>query len=132
MTNPYAPPQAVVQDIGDPLGSTALADRGPRLGATILDSFIFMVMVYGPVMFGAVLGAVAAGPRAAQRDGGFNVVVGAGVGAAIIGLIVWVWLTIKYVKANGQSIGKKILRIKVTRTDGSPVSLGRVSGCAMS
>ena len=29
------------------------------------------------------------------------------------------WLTIKYVKENGQSIGKKILGIKVIRTDGS-------------
>ena len=29
-------------------------------------------------------------------------------------------------KANGQSIGKKLLGIKVVRTDGSPASLGRL------
>jgi uncharacterized RDD family membrane protein YckC len=39
---------------------------------------------------------------------------------------VWAWLTIRYVLANGQSIGKRITGIKITRTDGSRASLGRI------
>ena len=40
--------------------------------------------------------------------------------------IAWCWLTVKYVKENGQTIAKRIVGIKVIRTDGSPVSLGRI------
>ena len=36
-----------------------------------------------------------------------------------IGLGAWCWLTILYVKRNGQSIAKKLLGIKVVRSDGS-------------
>ena len=38
----------------------------------------------------------------------------------------WIWLTVRYVLRNGQSIAKKITRIKVVRRDGSPVNLGRI------
>ena len=51
-----------------------------------------------------------------------------GVLLMIIGFAVWCWLTIARMRANGQSIAKKILGIKVVRTDGSPVSLGRLIG----
>jgi uncharacterized RDD family membrane protein YckC len=35
-------------------------------------------------------------------------------------------LTILFVSRNGQSIGKKLLGIKVVRSDGSKASLGRI------
>lgn len=45
MTNPYAPPQAIVQDIVDPTAGIQLADRGTRFGAALLDGLLFGVMV---------------------------------------------------------------------------------------
>jgi uncharacterized RDD family membrane protein YckC len=33
---------------------------------------------------------------------------------------------VRYVRRNGQSIGKKLLNIKVVRTDGGPITLGRL------
>lgn len=45
---------------------------------------------------------------------------------ALIGFIAWCWLTITFVRRNGQSIAKKMLHIKVVRSDGSLVSLGRI------
>ena len=120
MTNPYAPPRAFVRDIADS-SLAAPADRGTRLGASILDGVIFMAMVYAPVAFAGMLsGATASG------DGGSNAMVALGLLLAMVGFIIWCWLTITYMARNGQSIAKKLLNIKVVRTDGSPVSIGRI------
>lgn len=112
--NPYAPPRANVQDVNDPTATEVPAERGTRLVATIVDGLIFAAMVYLPLLLSLGIG---------RRSS-------AGIGIAILlplaGLIIWAWLTIKYVNANGQSIGKKMLGIKVVRTDGSPISLGRI------
>ena len=50
----------------------------------------------------------------------------AGGVVAWIGLLVWAWFTYKFVKENGQSIAKKMLGIKVVRSDGSAASVGRI------
>jgi len=119
MTNPYAPPQAQVRDIADPSQAAAPADRGTRLGATIIDTMIFTAMVYVP----AIVAAIAMG--AANRERGNAPVVAAGA-VALVGFTIWCWFTIVYMRRNGQSIAKKLLHIKVVRTDGSAVSLGRL------
>jgi uncharacterized RDD family membrane protein YckC len=124
MTNPYAPPQATVLDISDPHASTSPADRGTRLGAAILDGIIFGVMVYLPIGVAAFMGGIAAGTTGGDVNLG-AILIGS-LGLALVGFIVWCWLTIKYVKQNGQSIAKKLLAIKVVRADGSPISLGRI------
>ena len=60
MTNPYAPPTAIVQDVIDPAEPSIIAERGARLAAAILDSIIFAGMVPLPLMF-AVTGGDEAG-----------------------------------------------------------------------
>ena len=107
MSNPYAPPQAVVHDIADPHAVGVAANRGRRLAAAMLDGVIFFAMVYAPLVVAWVLG-------------------GSGRILALIGLVVWSLLTIRSVRRNGQSIGKKLLRIKVVRRSGAPISLGRL------
>jgi uncharacterized RDD family membrane protein YckC len=119
MTNPYAPPQAIVEDIADPIDEIRLADRGTRLGAAILDTFIFAAMVYLPLMLTLAAGTVAG------EDGG-AALVRIGFGLAGVGLVAWTWLTVRYVLRNGQSIAKKMTGIKVVRSDGSRVNFGRV------
>jgi len=119
--NPYAPPQATVQDVAD---SGATPDgRGTRLVGVILDSIIFTAMVYIPM----VIGMRYNGPLL-LANGHFNpmALYGAGSLLGLIGLIAWIWLTILFVSRNGQSIAKKMLGIKVVRSDGSPASLGRI------
>jgi uncharacterized RDD family membrane protein YckC len=117
MTNPYAPPQAAVLDVLDPQASVVLADRGTRLVAAILDGIIFAAMVYLPLLL-MFAGASSEDPSGAG--------VALGVSLALVGFGVWSWLTIRYVLAGGQSIGKKITGIKVTRRDGSRATLGRI------
>jgi|SRR5690349_6393661 len=114
MTNPYAPPQAAVLDVVDPQATQVLAERGTRLLAAILDGIIFFAMVYTPMLLSVIGGG--AGPNR----------VGFGLIATVIGFAVWTWLTVRYIVANGQSIGKKITGIKITRRDGSRASLARI------
>jgi uncharacterized RDD family membrane protein YckC len=121
MTNPYAPPQAVVQDIVDPALGIVLADRGTRLGASILDGLLFLVMVYLPIVVTAILGRVNR-----PSDGELPAGLGIGMIFALAGFVVWLVINIRYMKANGQSIGKKACRIKVVRSDGSRASLSRL------
>jgi uncharacterized RDD family membrane protein YckC len=120
MTNPYAPPLAAVRDIADTLADTLPADRGTRLGASILDAIIFGAMVYLPILFGMFF----VGRVASQESPNFGIAFAFLL--ALAGFAVWAWLTIRYVSRNGQSIGKKILNIKVVRSDGSRISLGRM------
>ena len=119
MTNPYAPPQAIVEDIVDPFEKVVLADRGTRLGAAILDGFIFAGLVYLPLM-------LTLGLNSAVGEDGSDTIVLIGSALAMMGFVVWIGLTIRYVLRNGQSIAKKITGIKVVRSDGSPVNLGRI------
>lgn len=123
VSNPYAPPRAAVRDVFDPRGVTELADRGSRLGATLLDSLIFFGMVYLPIFIPAVFAGAAQSAAGEDAAGGLLVL---GSVLMLAGFIVWLWLTLMYMKRNGQSMGKKLVGIKVVRTDGSPASLARL------
>ena len=124
MTNPYAPPQAIVQDIADARAPILLADRGTRLGAAILDGLIMFGMIYVPFLVAMFAQGGFDGEPTVEE--GINPIAIIGIVLTVAGFGVWCWLTILYVKRNGQSIAKKLLNIKVVRSDGSPASLGRI------
>jgi len=123
MENPYAPPRAAVQDVVDPSATLVCAEPSTRFGAVMLDALIAAGMVYGTFLFAFLTSAAL--ERSGDRTGSGLILLG-GFGLALIGFGVWCWLTIRHVKRNGQTLGKKILRIKVVRTDGAPASLGRI------
>jgi uncharacterized RDD family membrane protein YckC len=124
MTNPYAPPQAGVDDISEPQAFAVPADRGTRLGAAILDSVLFVLAVYLPLMVAAFSAArIEAAPEEAEQ---FERMAVGGAVVALIGLLIWAWFTLKFMARDSQSIAKKWLQIKVVRADGSRVSLGRL------
>jgi uncharacterized RDD family membrane protein YckC len=117
--NPYAPPKAAVRDVPDADSAGEHASRLTRLIAVILDGLIMALFIYTPLLMGGVLKA---------RGGKIDASSFLGVGSliAVIGLIVWIVLTVRFVSANGQSIGKRLLGIKVVRADGSHATLGRI------
>jgi uncharacterized RDD family membrane protein YckC len=121
-TNPYAPPRAHVRDMAGESGTAA--GRGARLGAAFLDGLIFMAMVELPLLVaGGLNGAFdAASPNFGRAEAYF----GFGGLLSLVGLVIWIWLTVRFVSRDGQSIAKKMLGIKVVRTDGSRASLGRI------
>jgi uncharacterized RDD family membrane protein YckC len=127
-TNPYAPPQATVQDL--PNTTSEPAGRGTRLVAVFLDGIILTALVYIPMGISIKMsGHPLILPAHAGQPPQFNYLAmfyGRGVLLPLIGLIIWSWLTILYVSRNGQSIAKKMMGIKVVRKDGSKASLGRI------
>jgi len=124
MTNPYAPPQAVVADVVDPRLANVAAERGTRLAAAILDGLIMGGMIYAPFFIGAGIGGITSG--SGQAPFAMTGAMAAGLGVSAIGFAIWCWLTIMFVLRNGQSIAKKALNIKVVRADGSPITLARL------
>ena len=122
--NLYAPPKSEVKDIG---GDDALepASRSARLGAVIVDGllgFIWFTPAY--VTNFAMLAQQARGNPLAvwinlARTGGWFYV-------GVLGALVVLAIDLVLLARNGQTIGKKLLGIKVVRVDGSPVTLFRV------
>jgi uncharacterized RDD family membrane protein YckC len=122
-TNPYAPPRGAVRDVPDANDEYRLAGRGTRLVAVILDGLIGGIMIYAPFF----IVAIAMGGFGNLESGEVNgTAIGGGLLASLVGLIAWIWITIRNVVRNGQTIAKKLMSIKVVRRDGSPVSLGRI------
>ena len=124
-TNPYAPPRAIVTDVQDPTRDVVLADRGTRFGAAMVDGIIFSALVYLPLFLIFRAGLGAAGFAGEPDSGAAAVPVIVGGLLTLGGFTTWCWFTIKYVKANGQSIAKRMLGIKVVRTDGTSITLSR-------
>lgn len=120
LENPYQAPMAAVADI-PPEGLPEAADRGSRLAAALLD------LVMGPALVG-IAAALAIPALLVARQGGrpetwmFGVFIG-GLGAAFLGLFIWnlVWL-----HRYGQSIGKRLVKIRIVRADSSRAGLARI------
>jgi len=122
--NPYAPPTANVADSPTDADGIQLAGRGARLGGFLLDVLIYLVFFLPAFViegFGSLATFENPTPAAlsALMAGTFGVLI-------LIGGIAWAVITLILVKRNGQTIGKKLIGIKVVRSDGSKASLGRI------
>lgn len=114
--NPYAAPDAAVADM-DLSEDQPLADRLTRLFAAILDGIIAGFPL-------GILLAIFLDVDSLQEGNisGFGVALAALWGIAII--VVNMVLLHRY----GQTIAKRLLKIKIVRTDGSRASLRRIVG----
>ncbi len=116
--NPYQAPQARVYDVAEQGQDFVLAERSTRLGATLLD--VAMLMVPG-IAAAVSLPSLMAGQGAPASQSMSWVMVAGGVamlGLFITNLIFW--------HRYGQTIGKRILKIKIVRSDGSRAGLRRI------
>ncbi len=133
--NPFAPPRAEVRDVATGAAAHVLATRGARMLAATVDSVIGLI----PILVGAVFAvfligaAVPASPDtiAAPGLGGLGLggresMLGSLAAGAALWYLAWAIVTYRYVKQNGQTIGKRWVGIKVVRTDGSRASVGRI------
>jgi uncharacterized RDD family membrane protein YckC len=122
-TNPYAPPQGEVRDL--PGEGIELADRLQRLLAAILDGIIGGLMIYLPA---AIVGvATGAFDQFLQPDSepDFSALT-LPFFLCVVGFIAWAWITLLLVARYGQTMAKRLLEIRVVRSDGSQASLGRI------
>src|SRR5258708_3790641 len=123
-SNLYAPPKSAVRDVG--VDEThALASRGRRLAAVMLDGFLGFILFTPSYIanFATIAQQARGNPMAvwinlAKTGGWFYV--------GVLGALVVLAIDLVLLARNGQTIGKKLLGIKVVRVDGSPVSLSRV------
>jgi uncharacterized RDD family membrane protein YckC len=116
--NPYAPPQSRVDDVADDSGVMELGGRGARLGASLIDGVLMLAIVM-PVVFGFGLGSEEEGFGADLRNGFLGSALGFGVFLALNG-----YLMARY----GQTVGKKLVGLRMVRADGTRASFGRLLG----
>jgi uncharacterized RDD family membrane protein YckC len=123
-SNFYAPPKSAVKDVEND-GGLELASRWARLGAVMLDGFIgFIWFTPAYVMNFATL---AQQPRGKPMAVWINLAkTGTWFYVGVLGALMILAIDIFLLSRNGQTIGKKLLGIKVVRVDESPVSFVRV------
>jgi len=122
--NPYSAPVARIAEaaVGD--GQPVLAGRMQRLLAVIVDSLV--VAVPAIVLAIALPAYRDATQRAGASGGGDSawlgvaaVVVGALFAGYLVYQVYWLW-------KSGQTFGKKVMSIRIVRSDGSRAGLGRL------
>jgi uncharacterized RDD family membrane protein YckC len=120
--NPFAPPRAEVSDIAPDFGAYVLASRWLRLAAALLDWAVFIVpalvllLALAPQVFGH---GVATALGAVFGLGGLAVLLLMGTLVLAVVQCVMVW-------RSGQSIGKRIVGLRVVRSSGERVSFARM------
>lgn len=116
--NPYAPPTARVADVAEPGARVELAGLEQRLAAFLID-LVIGIASYTPALVVAYLHWNPAQPWI------LNFINGGTTISAVLGLILLI-ITIVLVARYGQTIGKRIVGIRVARPNGSKASLGRI------
>jgi uncharacterized RDD family membrane protein YckC len=118
--NPYRGPDAAVAEFSS---GDELAGRGTRLGAAIID-VIIMVVVMMPVMYmGGYFSTAMAAAQSGQQVGLATTLLW-----ALIGFVAFVVVQAFPLNANGQTWGKKALKIKIVDLQGAKPPLGRLLG----
>lgn len=125
--NQYAPPKSAVADVADE-ETSQLASRVARLVAVILDGLLGFI-AFAPAYIMNFTQIV----HYAQQARGNPLAVWIALASTggwfylgvLVALVVFV-IDLILLARNGQTIGKKLLGIKVVRVDGSPVTLFRV------
>jgi uncharacterized RDD family membrane protein YckC len=120
--NPYAPPRGAVRDAA--AEELELAGRGARLLAAILDGLIAGMMIYLPALI-VLVATGALPPDPEQQEFAGTMLATAGL-LCLVGFVAWAWITLLLVARYGQTMGKRVLEIRVVRSDGSQASLGRI------
>ena len=118
--NPYAAPDAYVADAprGDEL---ELAGRGTRLAAWFIDVLTWL----GPIVFVGMIAAILV-PTFAETMNNEDWVFGIMGFLALTVILVVVGINMTLLYRHGQTIGKRVMKIKILRVDGSRCALSRI------
>jgi len=124
--NPFAPPRAHVEDHATAQAiEMVTATRTSRLLAFLIDMSPGLVIgVVGALLALAMLPGIFSGTFDPKSGSGL---VGFGLFMLVIGVagIAWTVWTIVLLYRYGQTVGKKVMGIRVVRTDGSRVTFAR-------
>jgi uncharacterized RDD family membrane protein YckC len=93
--------------------------------AAILDSIIASLMIYVPgLIVAAATGALGQLDRP-ESEFDFSVFA-VPLFVCFMGFVAWAWITTLLVARYGQTMAKRLLEIRVVRSDGTQASLGRI------
>jgi len=115
--NIYASPVSDPQMADDPNSSDHLATRLSRLGASILDSLILMVVIIPVMLMSGYIDMITSGQQPSLL---FQ------LGLGILGVVIFLVINFKLLLRDGQSLGKKVAKIKVVRMDNSKLDSGTI------
>jgi uncharacterized RDD family membrane protein YckC len=118
--NRFAPPAAHVEDVAAS-GPGTLAGRGTRLGAALID-VVLAVIAFGILALVTPINIFNLGAARA----GFTIA--AVLQNLIVGFVIFILIHGYLLATRGQTVGKKLLHIRIVRSDGSPASFGRLVG----
>lgn len=107
--NVYSTPQSQLVDQVDD-SEKPLASRWARLGASIIDSIIIMIVLVPVMYFTGGFDGMMEGVQP-----GFVYMFGIG----LLNFVVFFVINYRYLIANGQTIGKKVLEIKIVDLNGN-------------
>lgn len=119
-SNPYAPPQADLT-VEHARVDHDLASLGERIAAALIDTLIMLIVVFIPIVifYGGWDAFVAA-----ESEESYAAMVATTGFSYFMYVVVHGYLLAK----SGQSVGKKIVDIKIVRTDGSRATFVRLVG----
>lgn len=116
--NPYAAPSA---RLAEPVhaGELVRSSRLSRLGAVFIDSLVLMV----PAMIIAI-----AVPAMSEQGEGLSTGATALIGVFGLAILAFAVYQIVMLYRHGQTLGKKLVGVRIVRQDGSRAGLGRLLG----
>jgi uncharacterized RDD family membrane protein YckC len=117
-SNPYAAPEGSLSTASGTAAGT-LASRWARLGAALIDGIIMMVVSVVPMIL--FFGGWA---RYVERATSFGFLWKLGMG--IFGLAIFLLINGYFLAQSAQSVGKKMVGIKIMRTDGTQPPLSHI------
>ncbi|MEO9946274.1 RDD family protein [Paraglaciecola sp.] len=112
--NLFTPPESKLVDETQSNLESVLASRWRRLGASLIDSFIMMLFVMPIMYFFGWFEFITNGEEPPFMYS---------LGMGLMGILFFILLNFKLLIKNGQTIGKKLLNIKIVDMDGNQADL---------
>ncbi|TDR47723.1 putative RDD family membrane protein YckC [Tahibacter aquaticus] len=119
--NPYRNPTRQVADVIADGDSLALADRGTRLGAAILDGLLMLAINLPVMWFGGYLSTVMAASQAGLRPP-----FGLMLLWTLIGFVLFLLVQGMPLNQTGQTWGKRLLKIRIVDLNGDKPAFARL------
>ena len=106
-TNPYQAPQAALHEQAS--GELLQASRGARLGAVLIDTFLLMLITIPLANFDGTFEQIAQGlePSLWQQ-----------VQSMLVGMVAFVLINGAWLKRYGQTVGKRICKVRIVDVQG--------------
>jgi uncharacterized RDD family membrane protein YckC len=114
----YAPPRAAVSDVPEATDGLVLATRGRRLAAAIVDVLVSFALI-GVLALVTPWNLFADTGRGYWRPSLFE---------PALGFVLFMLANGYLLATQGQTIGKRLLGLRIVRSNGSAVAIGRMIG----